>query len=58
MKIYTKHCVDPEAGYKLHGNMQYGDAINFNIEIIRCKDRKDCKGPKEIDDFINHLIVG
>jgi len=57
MKTLTKYCVDPKAGYRLKGNLEVDESVGFNIQVVRCKGT-NCKGPSDITDFIDLLIVG
>lgn len=61
MKGKTTYCVDPKAGYRLKSNLEFDASINFNVQIVRCKTsltQKECKTETQINDFIDHLIVG
>lgn len=61
LKGLTLYCINPE-GYRLKGNMEEDEAVNFNMVVERCKattdPKKTCKSPEDIDDFIDHLIIG
>ena len=61
MKGLTNYCIDPKAGYRLNGNLEVDDSINFNIQIVRCDktgSTQKCKTKNEISNFIDTLIVG